>query len=190
MDIWYRIIDCSVKFKRILIVSIIIIIAGVSTVLVVQKYSKDKLSDYNTNLSTVVEYNGTRWEVYKSYESKCLIVLKDGEMQYKKAFEVSENETQVMKLPVLDNVKSKDITGGEVYCKSTWRASLEESAQQIKKFSDDGYSIVFKSETQYYIELYIKNDKSNYKRLIITPDKISIVDVAEFKFESIEDYIY
>lgn len=191
LDLWYKIRTLEIQKKTLIIiviavVSVILLIGG----LVIYNLKKDSISNYKTIITATVDEGKNKWEVYKCYDSQCVFIVKNGKIQSKKAFNVAESENKAMILPDFEDLVANDVTKGKEYSKSTWEASLGESAQQLKWLDTMGYKIILKAQTQKFIEVYMKNNSNEYKRLIITNGQISVVDVDEYEFKSIDEYVY
>lgn len=171
-----------------IIISIAVIILAVMLVIVVGK--KEKIDTHNTILTATVVEGKNTWEVHKCLEEQLVTVVLNGKVQSKKEFLVTNVETPIMKLGSTKSVVGTNVDSLKDYSKSTWVVSLEDAVKQVKWYETLGYTVVMKAETQKFIEVYMKNDKSEYKRILITDGKLSVADVKEYIFKSIDSYIF
>ena len=185
---WGVIVNIS---KRVVVLGVVgLMIVSIAVLVIVKYYNgKDDISKYTTIVTANITEGGNTWEVHKSYTDQIVILMLNGNIQAKKSFKVKELESKAMKLPDITKLKGKNIIAKDTYSKLTWDASLEDAAEQVKWFEGMGYKVEFKAETQEFIELYMKNEKDEYKRILIMQGQLSVADVKEHEFKTINDYI-
>lgn len=163
------------------ILSISLMLSGCST-------SKN-ISSYEATQIASITIGNEHKSVYKEYtEQLVLTVDYKGKIQSKSKSLVSETESSMLELPDLDKLDGYDIMSNKAYFNSTWQATLDESAQQVKWFIRRGYDILMQANTQRYIEMYLGKEE-DIKRVIITKDTLSVTDVASAYSGTADEYI-
>ena len=176
--------------RKVVISGVAAIILVVIVTLIVRHNTKETdITSYNPVIASTVHEGSNNWEVYKSYSEQSLIITLNGKIQTVEPFKVAKAEGDITKLPDETNLQGKNITTENEYSKSTWNASLDDAAEQVKWFENAGYTIVVKAETQRFIEVYMKNEKGEYKRILIMPGQLSVADLKEYTFGTINDYV-
>lgn len=147
------------------------------------------IENYKTVIVANVEYNNDKWEIHKSYDKQMLYIVKNGVIEKRNKCKVKKKESEAISLPDISKKTSKNITDDKEYSKNTWRANMEDVARQIKWYEDLGYKIVLKARTNEFVEVYMKNDRGDYKRILAIQGHMTIVDVKKYKFKGIEEYV-
>ena len=140
-------------------------------------------------LTTRVIEGDNKWEVFKSYNKQAVIVKLNNNVVNESRFKVEKEEHKMMQLPDMEDMIGEDITNKDEYSKLVWDAGINESALQLKYYLEEGYKEVIRAETQDFIEVYLKNDKSQYKRMLIVQGQFSVANTKEHSFDKIDDYI-
>lgn len=185
--------DLGIKSTiRLAIISVGVLVLVLVLILIFRGGNTDKIDNYSTIITAKVKEGSNNWEIHKSIEDKLVIIVRNGEIEDKKRFDIEESELEqnTMNLPELEAVKGADIISREKeYSRLVWNASQGESVSQVKFFMDMGYEEVMRAQTQKFIELIMRKENS-IKRIIIVQGQLSVADIEEYEFGGIYDYIY
>lgn len=151
--------------------------------------NSNNISNYDAILVSKVTIGDSEQRVYKVFSGQSIMLVDSkGKIKKKEKTTVLEEEASALELPDLSELDGNDITVNKTYFNTTWESTIEKSAQQVRWFIRRGYEVVLQANTQKYIEMYLKRDDT-IKRILITPNTISIVDAKQLPTTNPEQYI-
>ena len=156
---------------------VIIIICILIPVCLVFFYSQDVSLKFMRDYTTLV-YVQEGEDIFslRKFDDNVLKLYNDEEELYDLGY--SNSTMKCLELPVV--VSTYDISKTSPSSDLTWDVSLQQSAGYVLLLKGEGYEIIREARTGEYIDMYMKNEVGNRKRLIIFKNSMICGDLTEF----------